>query len=495
LSAQDKWHGNRPSSGRNPGEGWRSTSVRSIDRLRLAATQHVGEEAGFLPLTADPARMNRGDPVNRPLLQCRAVDDEEGRARRFERRTFHDRREGRRQRRRFVNRAQRVEQPGGRSRPGRGELYGGSGGHCAIGIECGAGIGDLAIGPGAYFVHLRLRGTELPLTALELLACALKIRARRLEFVLHTLAVFPYALDFFLTALKRGLNALAFIIGVLPPFLCTLQLFLTTLKRRPGALEFVECVLPFCLGALDIFVAALEGCLRTLEFVVRAGKVLLGARQVRLRGNCVGLHALELGLDARNITMRPLQLGLQPFAIRLRPLPVGLSPFHFRVRAFEIGLRPFPFSLRTFEIGLGPRPLGGDRFVQLTARLIGQFDGRLLGLLADAQGLGDHGPLDIGAGRRHFGLEARGPLAADLLELRRPTPFGVSLGVPPRVYYCLFVGLSQPSQMSLELSVQAGSNVVDNTPKRILGHSLALSGGGSAKSSSENAASPRTPAT
>jgi hypothetical protein len=323
----------------------------------------------------------------------------------------------------------------------------------------------------------------------------LKIRARRLEFVLRTLTVCPYALDFFLTTLKRGLNALEFIMGVLPPFLCTLQLLLTTLKRRPGALEFVECVLPFCLGALDIFVAALEGCLRTLEFVVRASKVLLGARQVRLRGNRVRLHALELGLDARNLTVRPLQLGLQPFAIRLRPLPVGLSPFHFRVRAFEIGLRAFPFSLRTFEIGLGPRPLGGDRFVQLTARLIGQFGGRLFGLLADAQGLGDHRPLDIGAGRRHFGLEARGPLAADLLELRRPTPFGVSLGVPPRVYHCLFVGLSKPPQMSLELSVQTRSNVVDNGTKRILGHSLALSGGGSAKSSSENAASPRTPAT
>ncbi len=495
MSAQDKWHGNRLSSGPNPGKGWRSTSVRSIDRLRLPPAQHVGKEAGFLPFTVYPAGMNRGDAVNRPLLQCRAVDDEEGHAWRFERRAFHDRREGRRQGRRLVNRAQRVEQPGGRSRRGRDEGYGGSGCHCAIGIQGGASVGDLAIGTRTYFFHLRPRGAEVPLAALEFLACALKIRARCLEFVLRTLTFFLYAPDLFLTVLKRCLNALEFIMGVLPPFLCTLQLFLTTLKRRPGDLEFLECVLAFCLGAWQFFVAALEGRLRTLELVVRACKVLLGARQVSLRGYDVRLHALELGLDTRHLTVRPLQLGLDAFAIRLRALPVGLGPFHFRVRTFEIRLRPFPFSLRTFKIGLRPRPLGGDRFLQLTARLTGQFGGRLLGLLADAQGLGDHRALDIGAGRGDFGLEPRDPLTADLLELGRPAPFGVSLGVPPRLYHCLFVGLRKPSQMSLELGVQTRSNVVDDSTKRILGHSLALSGAGSAKSSSENAASPRTPAT
>jgi hypothetical protein len=235
--------------------------------------------------------------------------------------------------------------------------------------------------------------------------------------------------------------------------------------------------------------------LRTLEFVVRASKIFLGARQVRLRGYGVRLHALELGLDARNLTVSPLQLALHPFAIRLRALPVGLSPFHVRVRAFEVCLRPFAFSLSTFEICLRPRPLGGDRFVQLTARLKRQFGGRLLGFLPDAQGLRDHRALDIRAGRRDFGLEARGPLPADLLELRRPALFGVSLGVPPRFHHRQFVGLREAPQMGLELSVQTRPNVVDDGTKRILGHSLALSGGGSGKSSSENAASPRPPVT
>ena len=495
LSAQYEWHGNRPSSGANPGKGWRSPTVRSIDRLGLPAPQHVGKEAGFVPLTADLARMNRGDPVDGPLLQCRAVDDEEGRAWRFERRAFHDRREGRRQRRRFVNRAQRVEQPGGRSRRGRDEWYGGSGCHCAIGIQCGASIGDLAVGTGTYFFHLRPRGAEVPLTALEFLAYALKIRARCREFVLRTLTFFLYALYLFLTVLKRCLNALEFIMGVLPPFLCTPQLLLTTLKRRPGTLEFVERLLPFCLGALELFVAALEGYLRTLESVVRANKIFLGARQVRLRGYGVRLYTLELGLDLRNLAVSPLQLPLHTFAIRLCALPIGLSPFHVRVRAFEVCLRPFAFSLRALEICLCPRPLGGDRFVQLTARLKRQFGGRLLGFLPDAQGLRDHRPLDFRAGRRDFGLEARGPLPTGLLELRRPTLFGLSLSVPPRFHHCLFVGPGKPPQMGLELGVQTGSNVVDDGTKRILGHSLALSGGGSGKSSSENAASPRTPAT
>jgi hypothetical protein len=375
-------------------------------------------------------------------------------------------------------------------------LYCGSGCHRgAVGIACGASFGDLAIGTGTYFFDLQARGAEVRLIALELLSGALKIRASPLEFVLRMLTLFLYALDRFLTALKRCLNALEFIMGVLPPFLCPLELLLTALKRRPGTLEFVECVLPFRLGALELFVAALEGCLRTLEFVVRASKIFLRARQIGLRGFGVRLDALELGLDARNVTVRPLQLGLHAFAIRLRALPVGLSPFHFRVRPFEICLSAFAFSLRAFEICLRPRPLGRDCFVQLTARLKGQFGGRLLGLLPDAQGLRDHRALDIGAGRRDFGLEPRGPLPADLLELRRPTLFGVGLGVPPRFHHCLFVCLCEPPQMGLELSVQTRANVVDDGTKRILGHSLALSGGRSGKSSSENAASPRRPAT
>jgi len=202
-----------------------------------------------------------------------------------------------------------------------------------------------------------------------------------------------------------------------------------------------------------------------------------------------------LAMLASMVLLSGTVLGLQAAEIGLRALPVGLSPFHFRVRAFEVCLRPFAFSLRTFEICLRPRPLGRDRFVQLTAGLKGQFGSRLLGFLPDAQGLGDHRALDIGAGRREFGLEARGPLPADLLELRRPALFGVRLGVPPRFPHCQFVGLGEPPQMGLELSVQTRANVVDDGTERILGHSLALSGEGSGKSSSENAASPRPPAT
>jgi hypothetical protein len=113
----------------------------------------------------------------------------------------------------------------------------------AIGIEGGASIGDLAIGTGTYFFQLRARGAEVRLIALECLAGALQIRARRLEFVLRMLTFFLYASDLFLTALKRCPNALEFIMGVLPPFLCALELLLTALKRRPGTLELGECVL------------------------------------------------------------------------------------------------------------------------------------------------------------------------------------------------------------------------------------------------------------
>jgi hypothetical protein len=49
--------------------------------------------------------------------------------------------------------------------------------------------------------------------------------------------------------------------------------------------------------------------------------------------------------------------------------------------------------------------------------------------------------------------------------------------------------------MRLDLGVQARANAVDDGAKLILGHSLALSGRRSGKSSSENAASSRPTAT
>ena len=393
----------------------------------------------------------------------------------------------------------------------------------AIGIECGSSHGELAIGTGTYFFRVHARGAEARLIALELFAGALKIRARHLELVPRILTFFLYALDLLLTALKRRLGTLEFVMRMLPVGLCTLELFVTTakrcldtlefvvyvlpfflgalklfvttVKRCLGTLEFVVCVLSLVLGALEFFLAALNGGLRMLELIVRASKIFLRTCQVRLRGGDVGLHPLEVGLDPRNLTVRPLQIGLHAFAIRLRALPVGLSTFQFRVRAFEVCLRAFPLSLRALKVRLRPRPLGHDRFVQLTARLRGQFGGRLLGLLSDAQGLGDHRALDIGAGGRDFGLEARGPLHADLLELCRPTLFGVSLGVPPRLNDRLFMCLREPSEMRLQLSVQTRANAVDDGTKLILGHSLALSGGRSGKSSTENAASSRPTAT
>jgi hypothetical protein len=329
----------------------------------------------------------------------------------------------------------------------------------------------------------------------QLLAGTLKIRARSLEFVLRLQPFLLHALELFLTALKRCLRSLELVKRVLPFFLDTPELVLIALKSRLGTLEFPEGMLPLVKCALKLRCAALKVRPRTLEPVVCASEIFLRTGQLRLCGDQIPLHPLVAGLEARSLAVRALQIRLDAFAIRLRALTVGLDSLQFGVRAFEVGMRTFAFRLRPFEVGLRPCPLGGDGFLQLTASLGRQFSRRLLGLLPDPQGLGDQGALDVGPGGCDFGLQTGVPLPAHVREFRRPPLFGVDLGETPRLDHRLFVGLGEPSEMRLELGVQARANAVDDGAKLILGHSLALSGRRSGKSSSENAASSRPTAT
>jgi len=281
-------------------------------------------------------------------------------------------------------------------------------------------------------------------------------------------------------------------------------LFASSLDVSQGALRFCLRLLQRFLGALQILLGPLAFGVRALSVFLDAVALAVCTLQRFLPALMIRLHALEILLGPLAVGLRALQFFLYPVALFLCTLQlvvcsltIGLGPVAIRVRAFEIGLcalkirlRPLAFGVRAFEIRVRATALGRDCFVEFMPCLRGGVRCCLLGLTARPRYLSKRA-LHLRARRRDFGCETRIPLRVNGVELRRPPLFRVRLGALTGVIDGLFVAVRQMAQVGVELGLKFRSNGVDHAAYRFLGHYLALSGRGSGKSSSENAATLR----
>jgi len=209
---------------------------------------------------------------------------------------------------------------------------------------------------------------------------------------------------------------------------------------------------------------------RALQLVLRSFECLVRALQLLLRGFAVGLCTLQFFLRPFALALGALKIVVRGLSIRLRSLSIGLRAFEVGLRALNISLCAFSVGVGAFEIRLRASALVRDRFFQFTARLVGRLRGGLFGLAPCAGDRLGQRALDVGACRRHLGLEARPPLHLNLVQLGGPALLGIRVSTLTRIVKRLFVTLRQIPQVSVELRLQFGANAVNHPANVFLGH-------------------------
>jgi hypothetical protein len=250
----------------------------------------------------------------------------------------------------------------------------------------------------------------------------------------------------------------------------------------------------------ELMVRGIEGADQLVAFgrktVAVFGESLLGLAALRFEIVSAAALMCELLFDARTFDRLRLEPGAVRGAFFLEPRALGgvlveagaiRGGFLGQARPFSrvfvgeraqllFGTGPLAGKLLfgtgplVGELLFGASPLLGEGAFELLAagrRMLGR---RLFGFDPQAHGFSDHPPFGVGPHRGDLGLEARRPLAANLLDLRRPSLFGVGLGGAARLLDLVGVALGQPCQLSFELLVQAAPYRVDRRTKRIFSH-------------------------